>query len=177
MNSNTPQKIIKLSELRRPNTINSLKNLLSTPDTSLAINVPCPNLDFPRWHIDIAHDYLASLVVGESLAQYCKNIEANFEGLRTVFFTFNTKDIINLEDFITKLIWLDKGFKEDAPDASVDSEDERDDYDYDYEEFRGEMEDFADKIETLQLNFPELGDKYMANIIPEIGRASCRERV
>lgn len=173
MSSIFHRELIKLSETRKPNVINILKSELSMPNTSLAIHIPCPNLDFPRWNFDIAYDYLTALFVGETLAQNCNDIEAHFEGLNTVFFVFNTKNILDIEKFIENLIWLGKGFNDESREINDGLEDEYDDSDdSDYTEFYEEMVDFEAKIESHHLHFPELGDKYMANFIPGMEQVS-----
>lgn len=143
-----------------------LETLLSTPERLLVLQVPCPNLVSPHWHIDIADDYLAALLVGETLAQYCNNIEVDFESTDDVSFALTSQDIIDSEKFVDKLVWLGKGFGELSADviATVDGEFE-DGYDDDYAEFQGAMADLSDEIDTRCLHFPELGDKYMANMV------------
>lgn len=140
-------------------------------EQNIYLVVPCPDSVSPHWNIDIANEYLAALYVGESLAQYCPNLNVHLELSRDVLFNFKSSDIIDKDMFTQKLIELSKGFRSDE----YQRENEYNEDNNDYDDFLENLADFLDHINEMVLKFPELADKYMANYIVGIEQLSINE--
>jgi hypothetical protein len=157
-------------------TLDQLIELLEKVGAEIQVAVPCWSIGRTNIHLDIAHDYLKALYVGETLAACCEEISIkkvywnDAMHLQSIYFTLQSRDVAELAK---ALKYLAPGFKN--PWEYLKSEvkgypagwfpDDITEESPESVRFYEDIEEFAEDLEQRASRFPELADSYFANFI------------
>jgi hypothetical protein len=128
-----------------------LLEILSSASLPIIIDLLCRNVNVTQMHIDIAHDYVKAMYIGETIARYCETFRAEqrLDGLR-FYIRFSVTPYDN-EEFASILTQLAVSFYEFEEEQNISLEDD--------------LYNFRWKIRDRIRHCVDIADGYMANYI------------
>src|SRR5581483_5476107 len=147
-----------------------LEFIISRIKETLTVKVPCPSIGSTQSYYDVASDLLDALFVGESIAEFCKDIsfyeswdENRYR--KTIHFVLTPQ---NPTELAKKLYWLSYLFE----DEEEDEYEEKNDLISEVREAALDFQDHINLFEKKDYHFPLLVDDYFANFVIGLGEDS-----